>query len=136
VTDVKGIRSRPGVALAALCLATSLLGCSGSSTTATGADDPLLPPGGQPTPISQDCRDAFSQGHDREAGGEPTVVAFLPSVQRCSSVAEWTATARARNVNLNGRDAAFIDGVCSAAGADTQARPICREAKTQAHKGP
>jgi len=87
------------------------------------SDDPLAL-AGQP---SDACTQAIMDGHNMEAAGKPSP--FLPSVQKCGSLAAWTEAAKAFGINLNGREAQFVDNTCNAAGADVQALKICHEAK-------
>lgn len=80
---------------------------------------------------SQACTDSFRHGHNQEKGGEPTPKAFLPSIQACQSLEEWTAAERAFGVNLQGQEARFVDNTCFAASPEVQALRICKEAKAQ-----
>ena len=93
-----------------------------TETTATSA---------QKVTASQACADSFRHGHNQEKGGEPTPKAFLPSIQACQSLEEWTAAERAFGVNLQGQEARFVDNTCFAASPEVQALRICREAKAQ-----
>ena len=78
---------------------------------------------------SPECRDAFQKGHDDEAAGTETFVAFRPSVQRCRTLAEWTAAAQAHGAGLQGREAVFVDRTCAFSDDAVKALPICREVK-------
>ena len=93
-------------------------------------DDPLAL-GGKP---SGACQRAFVDGHNREASGD--TMAFVPSIKECKTLAEWTAAAHAFGVNLEGREAQFVDNVCSAATPDVKALATCKEAKTAVNQPP
>lgn len=95
-----------------------------STTTTTGAP-------GATTPVvaSTECRAAFQLGHDGEAAGTETFLAFRQSVQRCSSLAQWTAAAKDIGVDLGDQAAVFVDRTCSMADEATRARAICEEVK-------
>ncbi|MDP9441881.1 MAG: hypothetical protein M3P34_06850 [Actinomycetota bacterium] len=69
-----------------------------------------------------------SESHRRETAGEDTRAAFVASIRNCSTLSEWTATAKALGVDLRGREPNFVERVCSAADSDTQSRVICRQA--------
>jgi hypothetical protein len=114
-------------------LAGSLFACGGGDdTSGSPDDDPVLRPGDVVT-VSKACRDAFDTGHMREQGGTPTAEAFLPSVQTCSSLAEWSSAAREAGTRLNGQEPRFVNGVCTSAGdAATQASAICVQARAEA----
>ena len=86
--------------------------------------DPLALAG---TP-SDACSAAIMNGHNAEAAGRPAP--FLPSIQACGSLTAWTQAARSFGINLNGREAQFVDNTCETAGADVQALTICQEART------
>lgn len=77
------------------------------------------------------CTQAIKDGHNHEGAGEPTPVAFLPSIKECRSLAEWTAAAMAFGINLRGREAQFVDNTCNATttSAEVKASKICQEAK-------
>lgn len=79
--------------------------------------------------VSPECRDAFQKGHDDEAAGTETFVAFRPSVQRCRTLAEWTAAAEAHGAGLGGREAVFVDRTCAFSVDAVKALPICQEVK-------
>lgn len=119
-------------ALVALVLTTGAA-CGGGGGKA--ADDPLLPVGGTPVTASPACRESFASGHNQESAGGDTPVVFRASVERCGSLAEWTAAARSGQVNLTGFDARFVSEVCRVSGDPAiQARQICREATAEAAK--
>ena len=100
-----------------------------------GGDDPLLRAGEAPVTASAECRQSFARGHDQESAGGDTPQVFRASVERCGSLAEWTAAARSGHVNLTGRDARFVSEVCRVSGDPAlQARQICREATAEAAK--
>ena len=100
-----------------------------------GADDPLLRPGEAPVTASADCRQSFALGHEQEGAGGDTPEVFRASVERCGSLAEWTAAARSSHVNLSGLDARFVSEVCRVSGDPAlQARQICRQATAEADK--
>lgn len=82
-----------------------------------------------PVIASADCQAAFKQGHDAEGAGGETFSVFRPSVQKCSSVAEWTAAAKGIGVDLGGQEPVFLDRTCKLADAKTQALAICQEVK-------
>ena len=117
--------------LAVLAMAGLLTACGGGDGGSSLDDDPVLRPGDR-VEVSKACQEAFVSGHDREKAGDPTPAAFLPSVQSCSSLAEWSAAARNFGVRLNGQDARFVGGVCAVADAGVQALPICQQAKAEA----
>ena len=108
-------------ASAALALVALLVGACGSGAKTN--DDPLAL-AGKP---SDACSQAIVDGHNAEAAGKPAP--FLPSVRACGSLAAWTEAAHGFGINLNGREAEFVDNTCNAAGADVQALKICQEAK-------
>lgn len=106
--------------------------CGGGGGGEAG-DDPLLRAGETPVTASPACRQSFAQGHDQEGAGGDTPLVFRASVERCGSLAEWTAAARSGQVNLTGFDARFVSEVCRVSGDPAlQARPICREATVEA----
>jgi len=109
---------------AVVALATLLSACGGGGKS---KDDPLALSGKATTP----CTQAIMDGHNHEGAGQPTPVAFLPSLKDCPSLAEWTAAANAFGIKLNGREAQFVDNTCNAetTGADVKASQICKEAK-------
>jgi hypothetical protein len=80
---------------------------------------------------SDACSQAIRAGHDNEAAGKPDP--FLPSVQTCGSLDAWIAAANAFGINLNGREAQYVDNTCNAAGPDVRALKICAEAKAVAN---
>lgn len=109
---------------AALVVAAALSACGGGG----GSDDnPLALEGKASTP----CTQAIMDGHNHEGAGQPTPVAFLPSIRECSSLAEWTAAAKAFGIDLKGREAQFVDNTCNASttAAEVKASKICQEAK-------
>ena len=79
--------------------------------------------------LSEPCKAAFLQGHNDEAAGMDTFVAFRPSVQACANQAEWAAAASAQGVNLGPDTPVFLDRTCNAADDKTKALPICHEVK-------
>jgi len=89
-----------------------------------GGDDDPLALSGKP---SDACGQAIVDGHNMEAAGRPAP--FLPSVEKCGSLAEWTAAARAFGIDLKGREAQFVDNTCNAASSEVNALRICQEAK-------
>ena len=118
--------------LAALVLAGLLMACGGGGGgDASVDDDPVLRPGDVVT-VSTGCRDAFAAGHNQEAAGDPTEKAFLPSVQSCVSMTEWSSAAREAGIRLNGQEPRFVNGVCASADPATQATPICQQARAEA----
>ena len=58
-------------------------------------------------------------------------MAFLPSIEKCESLAEWTEAAKGFGIDLRGREAQFVDNTCNATttSAGTKASKICQEAK-------
>ena len=62
-----------------------------------------------------------------EVAGGPAP--FLPSVRACGSLAQWTEAAHGFGIDLQGREAQFVDNTCNAAGDDVKALRICQEAK-------
>jgi len=117
--------------LASMVLAALLVACGGGGDEAAVDDDPVLRPGDVVT-VSAACRSSFDAGHARETAGDPTVQAFLPSVQTCVSLAEWSSAAREAGTRLNGQEPRFVNGVCASAGPDTQATAICQQARAEA----
>jgi hypothetical protein len=115
-------RGRWSVGVFALATVLSACGGGGKST-----DDPLALSGTATTP----CTQAISDGHNHEGAGQPSPVAFLPSLRDCHSLAEWTAAASAFGINLNGREAQFVDNACNAetTGAEVKTSQICQDAK-------
>ena len=115
-----------GRCLGAVLLATALSACGGGGEP---AEDPLALDGKASTP----CTQAIMDGHNHEGAGQPTPVAFLPSIQECRSLAEWTAAAMAFGINLRGREAQFVDNTCNATttSAEVKASRICQEAKAE-----
>ncbi len=126
-----GDRYRGRMRFAALVLAGMLVACGGGGNEASVDDDPVLRPGDVVT-VSAACRQSFDAGHDRETAGDPTAQAFLPSVQTCVSLAEWSSAAREAGTRLNGQEPRFVNGVCSSADTATQATPICQQARAEA----
>jgi hypothetical protein len=115
---------RPPV-MAMMLLVVALTSCSdrdGKSVVRTPASPPT---------VSPECREAFRLGHEREAAGEPTFQSFLPSVERCGSLREWTDAARASGVDLHGREATFVNRACAEGDARIQGRLICTQARAQ-----
>lgn len=115
-----GLSRRAIWAIAALALAAVVGACGGGGGS---KDDPLALGG----TASDACSQAIMDGHNMEAAGRPTP--FLPSVQACGSLAQWTAAARGFGIDLHGREAQFVDNTCNAAGDDVKALKICQEAK-------
>lgn len=109
------------VARAAVAVVALLAGACGGG--AKSGDDPLALTG---TP-SDACSQAIVDGHNAEAAGKPAP--FLPSVRACGSLAAWTAAAHGFGIDLNGREAQYVDNTCNAAGPDVQALAICQQAK-------
>lgn len=111
----------------AALLATALSACGGGGEP---ADDSLALEG---KASSTPCAQAIVDGHNHEGAGQPTPVAFLPSIQECRSLAEWTAAAMAFGINLRGREAQFVDNTCNATTtrAEVKASKICQEAKAE-----
>lgn len=106
--------------IAALVLVALVGACGGGGDT---KDDPLALGG----TASDACSQAIMDGHNMEAAGRPAP--FLPSVQACRSLAQWTAAARGYGIDLHGREAQFVDNTCNAASDDVKALKICQEAK-------
>jgi len=48
---------------------------------------------------------------DHDAAGQPSPIVFLPSLRDCHSPAGWTAGANAFGINLNSREAQFVDSI-------------------------
>lgn len=109
---------------AAVALAIALSACGGGGNT---NDDPLALEGEPSSP----CTQAIVDGHNQEGAGEPTPVAFLPSIRECRSLEEWTAAAKAFGINLRGREAQFVDNTCNATTTPPEVKvsKICHEAK-------
>lgn len=113
-----------------LVVAAALWACGGGGG---GDEDPLALEGKASTP----CMQAITDGHNQEGAGQPTPVAFLPSIRECSSLAEWTAAAKAFGIDLKGREAQFVDNTCNASTttAEVKASKICQEAKAAVSDG-
>ena len=109
-----------------ILLATVLAACGGGRET---GEDPLALEG----EASTACTQAIMDGHNHEGAGEPTPLAFLPSIRECRSLAEWTAAAKAFGIDLRGREAQFVDNTCNATttSAEVEASKICQEAKAE-----
>ena len=118
-------RAAAGAALLVVTIGLAACGDGDSNGGATGA----TPSTTTTVAASPHCADAFEQGHNSEKGGQATSQAFLPSIRACQSLAEWTAAERAFGVNLQGREAEFVDNTCTAADTEVQSSRICREAK-------
>ncbi len=116
-------RRRWRATLGATAVGLALSACGGGGPD----DDPLALTG----EVSSPCTRAIMDGHNHEGAGEPTPVAFLPSIRDCRSLAEWTAAANAFGIDLRGREAQFVDNTCNAptTAADVRASRICQEAK-------
>ena len=110
-----------------------LVACGGGDAGRDSTDDPVLRAQDQ-IEVSKGCQDQFTAGHDMEQAGTPTAAAFLPSVQACSSLAEWSSAARFFGTRLNGQESRFVHAVCTAADTTTQATRICQEAKAEAER--
>ena len=112
--------------LGVILLAAALAACGGGGDT---PEDPLALEGKASTP----CTQAIMDGHNREGAGEPTPLAFLPSIRECRSLAEWTAAAKAFGIDLRGREAQFVDNTCNATttSAEVEASRICQEAEAE-----
>lgn len=106
--------------VAALVLVALTGGCGGGS----GAKDDPLALAGKP---SDACSQAIVDGHNMEAAGKPAP--FLPSIEKCETLAAWTEAAKTFGINLNGREAQFVDNTCNAARDQVQGLKICQEAK-------
>lgn len=115
-----------------LAMSVLLVACGGGEGASLD-DDPVLRPEDN-VPVSKACEDQFSTSHAMERSGTPTATAFLPSIQACSSLAEWSAAARFDGTRLNGQEPRFVHGVCGEADAATRAMPICMEAKAQVER--
>lgn len=113
---------RARLALVAVALLLGGCGDRGGGEIETSRNAP------PPSPGASACRDSFADGHRREDAGENTQVAFVGSIQNCSTLSQWTATAKSLGVDLGGREPNFVESVCSAADSQTQALAICREA--------
>ncbi len=118
--------SRQRLAVVAMAVAFSACGGGGG-----GDDDPMALGEAPSTP----CTQAITDGHNHEGAGEPTPVAFLPSIRDCRSLDEWTAAAKAFGIDLRGREAQFVDNTCNAptTEATVKASAICVEAKAAAN---
>jgi hypothetical protein len=103
-------------------------GTSGT-TASTAATATTGAPAKTGVTASAACAASFKRGHEDEKGGRPTSQSFLPSIRACHSLEEWTSAERAFGVNLQGREAEFVDNTCTAAPADVQSSRICSEAK-------
>lgn len=112
-----------------LVVAAALSACGGGG----GDEDPLALEGKASTP----CMQAITDGHNQEGAGQPTPVAFLPSIRECSSLTEWTVAAKAFGIDLKGREAQFVDNTCNASttAAEVKASKICQEAKAAVGDG-
>lgn len=117
--------------LAAVAMAVLLVACGGGGDDEGSPDDDPVLRAEDSVQASKACQDQFAAGHGMEGGGTPTHTAFLPSIQSCSSLAEWSAAARFSGIPLNGQEARFVYGVCNAADEATKAMPTCVEAKAQ-----
>ena len=111
-------------------MAVLLVACGGGDDGGSPDADPVLRPEDQGE-VSTACQDQFTAGHNMESAGTPTAAAFLPSVQACSSLAEWSSAARFQGIRLSGQEPRFVHGVCLSADTTTQSTPICQEAKAQ-----
>lgn len=78
--------------------------------------------------LSPECQQAFVDGHNLEAEGQPTNQAFLSSVESCATLEEWTAAAAEFGVDLRGQEATFVDGVCAAGDDALRSQAICEQA--------
>lgn len=117
---------------AAVAAAAALLvgGCGGSEpveTTKSAGARPAPAPGA----ASGACREGFLKGHERENEGEPSGTAFLPSIEQCSTLAEWTAAAKSLGFDLRGREPNFVEMVCAEAEPAIQSLVICQEATAE-----
>lgn len=118
--------------LAVLVVAVLFVSCGGGGESDSTIDDPVLRPEDQ-VEVSKACQDQFVASHNMESAGEPTASAFLPSVQACSSLAEWSSAARAAGARLNGQEPRFVHGVCTAApDPAVRATSICQQAEAEA----
>lgn len=130
MAPMSGTRLWPARVGLVVVLATA---CRGGGGGGGAADDPLARAGETPVTASSACRESFASGHNQESAGGDTPVVFRASVERCGSLAEWTAAARSGQVNLTGFDARFVSEVCRVSGDPAlQARPICQEATAEA----
>ena len=111
-----------------MAVVAGLTACGGEDSTSPPRTT-VPPPATTPGAASPLCADSFKRGHDSESAGVATPRAFLPSVRQCRSLQEWTAAAKAFGVNLQGREAEFVNNTCGAGDADVQSSRICREAK-------
>lgn len=117
------------VLAAAAAAALLLAGCGGSEPIETTKSA-----GARPAPAaaaSGACREGFVNGHERENKGEPSGTAFLPSIEQCSTLAEWTAAAKSLGVDLRGREPNFVEMVCAQAEPAIQSLVICQEATAE-----
>jgi hypothetical protein len=101
-----------------------LVALTGACGGGGGDDDDPLALAGKP---SDACGQAIADGHNMEAAGRPAP--FLPSVEMCGSLGEWTAAAKAFGIDLKGREAQFVENTCNAARPEVKALKICQEAK-------
>jgi hypothetical protein len=112
---------------AGVVVATLVAGCDGNE--GVRASPPTA------TAERSACDQAFVRGRRAEAAGTPSFEAFLPSVQTCSTLAEWTTTAQELGRPLRGQEATFVSNVCAEADAATQALAICTEAERRFRAG-
>jgi hypothetical protein len=107
-------------------------GCGSESepveTTRSARASTTAKPAAAGAAASKECKDAFVRSHAGEDAGQPTNIVFLPSIQECSTLGEWTAAAKSLGVNLRGREPDFVEGVCAAHGPEVQSLVICQEA--------
>ena len=138
MSTVRGVRrgGRAWQAATAFAVALVLSACGSSSPTSlpittlpTTSTTVGSTSSTAPVIASADCQAAFKQGHEAERAGGETFSVFRPSVQRCSSLAEWTAAAKGIGVDLAGQEPVFLDRTCTMADAKTQALAICQEVK-------
>lgn len=121
VSATSRVRARQRWGGAALLLV-ALTGACGRGGGGDSADPLAL--AGKPTDA---CSQAIVDGHNMEAAGQPAP--FVPSVEKCGSLSEWTSAAKAFGIDLKGREAQFVDNTCSAASSEVRALRICQEAK-------
>jgi hypothetical protein len=105
-----------------------LAGCGGGSNGSGDAVGSGGTAGGAPGA----CMDAMVAGRNIEAANKAIPVAYLQSVRNCTTLAEWTAAAHSVGVDLGGREAQFVENVCTASADDVRALPICQEAEAAA----